>query len=48
MFEELVERERSSTNIIILEVGESNSSDKKTREERYMGGLLTAVQGDQG
>ena len=31
---------RSSTNIIIHEVGESNSIDKKTREERDMGGLL--------
>ena len=40
VFEELAERERRSTNIIIHEVEESNSADKKTREERDMGGLL--------
>ena len=40
VFEELAERERRSTNIIIHEVEESKSTDKKTREERDMGGLL--------
>ena len=40
VFEELAERERRATNIIIHQVEESSSNDKKTREDRDMGGLL--------
>ena len=44
VFDDLTERERRSTNIIIHEVEESNSRDKRTREERDMGGLLHLFQ----
>ena len=40
VFEELAERDRRATNIIIHDVQECSSQDRKVREERDMGGLL--------
>ena len=40
VFEELAERERRSTNVIIFDVEECTSQDRKVREERDLGGLL--------
>ena len=40
VFEELAERERRSTNVIIFEVKESTSQGKREREERDLGGIL--------
>lgn len=40
VFEELAERDRRATNIIIFDVMESSSVDRKVREDRDKGGLL--------
>ena len=40
VFEELAERDRRATNIIIFDMKESTCDDRKVREERDKGGLL--------
>ena len=40
VFEEMAERERRSTNVIIFDVKECTSQDRIVREERDLGGLL--------
>ena len=40
VFEELAERDRRATNVIIFDVQESTDQDKRVRDERDLGGLL--------
>ena len=40
VFEELAERERRSTNVVIYDVQENSSQDRRVREERDYSGLL--------